>query len=54
MKKLWKISEKSGTLQITKIYIHFLKAYIKMKKTIIKFDDVEIQKQKIDQHKRPI
>ena len=31
-----------------------MKAYIKMKKTIIKFGDIEIQKQKFHQHKRPI
>ena len=32
-----------------------MKVYIKMKKrTIIKFDDNEIQKQKFHQHKRPI
>ena len=27
---------------------------MKKKKTIIKFDDIEIQKQKFHQHKRPI
>ena len=32
----------------------FLKVYIKMEKTIIKFDDTKIPKQKFHQHKRPI
>ena len=32
----------------------FLKAYIKMEKTIIKFGDIEIQKQKFHQYKGPI
>ena len=32
----------------------FWKVYIKMEKTIIKFDDVKIPKQKFYQHKRPI
>ena len=27
--------------------LKFLRAYIKMEKTIIKFDDIEIEKQKI-------
>ena len=31
-----------------------MKAYIKMEKTIIKFGDIEIEKQKFHQHKRPI
>ena len=31
-----------------------LKSYIKMEKTIIKFEDIEIQKQKFHQHQRPI
>ena len=31
----------------------FLKAYIKMEKTMIKFGDIEIEKQKFHQHKRP-
>ena len=35
-----------------KKYKIFLKAYIKMEKTIIKFDDIEIEKQKFHQHKR--
>ena len=32
----------------------FLKAYIKIEKTIIKFGDIEIQKQKFHQYKGPI
>ena len=32
----------------------FLKVYIKMKQTIIKFDDIEIQQPKFHQHKRLI
>ena len=32
----------------------FLKAYVKIEKTIIKFGDIEIEKQKLHQHKRPI
>ena len=32
----------------------FLKEYIKMEKTIIKFGSVQIQKQKFFQHKGPI
>ena len=36
------------------IYVKLLKAYIKMEKTIIKFDDIEILRQKFHQHKRPI
>ena len=31
-----------------------LKSYIKVEKTIIKFEDIEIQKQKFHQHQRPI
>ena len=31
-----------------------MKVYIKMEKTIIKFGDVAIQKQKFHQHKRPV
>ena len=31
-----------------------LKVYIKMAKTIIKFGDIEIEKRKFHQHKRPI
>ena len=31
-----------------------MKAYIKIKKTITKFGDIEIQKQKFHQHKGPI
>ena len=31
-----------------------LKVYIKMEKTIIKSDDIEMEKQKFHQHKRPI
>ena len=31
-----------------------MKAYIKIGKTIIKFGDIEIKKQKLHQHKRPI
>ena len=31
-----------------------MKAYIKIEKTIIKFGDIEIKKQKLHQHKRPI
>ena len=34
--------------------IIFLKVSMKKKKTIIKFDDTEIQKRKCYQHKRPI
>ena len=30
-----------------------MKAYIKMEKTMIKFGDIEIEKQKFHQHKRP-
>ena len=30
----------------------FLKSYIKMEKVIIKFGDIEIQKQKFHQHKK--
>ena len=37
-----------------KNYKNFLKAYIKMEKTIIKFGDIEIGKQKFHQHKRLI
>ena len=37
-----------------KIYINFLKTYKKMKETIIKFVDIEIQKQRFHQHKGPI
>ena len=33
---------------------NFLKAYIKIEKTIIKFGDIEIQKQKFHQYKGPI
>ena len=36
------------------IYVKLLKAYIKMEKTIIKFDDIEILRQKFHQHKGPI
>ena len=32
----------------------FLKVYIKMEKTVIKFDDTEIQKQQFHQHKKII
>ena len=32
----------------------FLKAYITIEKTIIKFGDIEIQKQKFHQYKGPI
>ena len=31
-----------------------MKAHIKLEKTIIKFGDIEIEKQKFHQHKRPI
>ena len=31
-----------------------MQAYIKIEKTIIKFGDIEIKKQKFHQHKRPI
>ena len=31
-----------------------MNVYIKMEKTIIKFGDIKIEKQKLDQHKRPI
>ena len=30
----------------------FLKAYLKMEKTITKFDDIEIEKQNFHQHKK--
>ena len=33
---------------------NFLRLYIKKDKTIIKFCDTEIKKQKFDQHKTPI
>ena len=39
--------------KLKKIII-FLKVSMKKKKTIIQFDDTEIQKQKFYQHKRPI
>ena len=32
----------------------FLKVYIKIEKTSIKFGDIENEKQKFHQHKRPI
>ena len=32
----------------------FLKPYMKMKKTIVKFGDIKIKKQKFHQYKRPI
>ena len=31
-----------------------MKSYVRMEKTITKFEDIEIQKQKLNQHKRPI
>ena len=31
-----------------------LELYIKMEKAIIKFGDIEIEKQKLHQHKRPV
>ena len=34
--------------------IKILKSYTKMEKTIIKFGDIEIRKQKFHQHKEPI
>ena len=39
--------------KLKKIYKN-LKVYIKMEKTIIKSGDIEIEKQKFHQHKRPI
>ena len=41
-------------LVIKKILKTILKLYIKMEKTITKFGDNEIKKQKIHQYKRPI
>ena len=37
-----------------KKYLTKLKIYIKMEKIIIKFGDIEIEKQNFDQYKRPI
>ena len=44
--------KKVKNYKFKKIY-EFLKAYTKMK-NIIKFDDTEIEKQKLHQHKEPI
>ena len=50
------LTEKSRTLSIAKIYIYiiFFESIYKMRKTIIKFDNIEIQRQTFHQHKRPI
>ena len=48
------LTEKNWNIIIKKIYITILKSYIKMEKTIIKFGGIEIQKQKLHQHKRSI
>ena len=45
--------KKGEQYKFLKIWIS-LKVYIKMEKTIIKFDDIKIPKQKFHQHKRPI
>ena len=37
-----------------KKYIKFFESIYKNGKTIIKFGDIEIKKQKLDQHERPI
>ena len=48
------LTEKNWNIIIKKKYITILKSYMKMEKTIIKFGGIEIQKQKLHQHKRPI
>ena len=46
--------KKSWNIINLKKKVEILKPYIKMEKTIIKFGNNEIQKQKFHQHKRPI
>ena len=51
------LTEKSGSLSIAKIYIYvffFFESIYKIRKTIIKFDNIEIQRQTFHHHKRPI
>ena len=47
---IWLEKVEHYKLKNTKI----LKSYLKMEKTVIKFGDIEIQKQKFHQHKGPI
>ena len=51
--KVTENSKLNENYQFKKIYKN-LKVYIKMVKTIIKFGDNEIEKEKFHQHKRPI
>ena len=47
--------EKVEHYKLKKVYIKIcLKVYLKMEKTVIKFDGIKIPKQKFHQHKRPI
>ena len=45
--------KKVENYELKKIENH-LKVYIKLGETVIKFGDIEIEKQKFHQHKRPI
>ena len=46
--------QKSGKLKIKKYIYKNLKVYIKMEKMFIRFGNIEIEKQKLHKHERPI